>query len=129
MFDVAQPPLTRDPLGLIVESTRPWGKFTQFVSNETVTVKTLTVLPGQRLSLQRHAGRSEMWHVLEGTGLEATVGSDTSSLALGDYVWIPTGAIHRLANPGTDRGVVLEIAFGHFDEEDIERLQDDYDRT
>ena len=35
-------------------SERPWGQFQQFVSNEVVTVKIITVDPGQRLSLQTH---------------------------------------------------------------------------
>ena len=44
---------------------RPWGNFQQFVLNEAVTVKIITVNPGQRLSLQTHGHRDEMWQVLD----------------------------------------------------------------
>jgi mannose-1-phosphate guanylyltransferase/mannose-6-phosphate isomerase len=33
-----------------------------------------------------------------------------------------------MANSGNEPGRLLEIAFGYFDEDDIERLQDDYHR-
>ena len=35
---------------------------------------------------------------------------------------------HRIANPGTVRGRVLEIAYGYTTEDDTLRLQDDYGR-
>jgi mannose-1-phosphate guanylyltransferase/mannose-6-phosphate isomerase len=43
-------------------------------------------------------------------------------------VWVPCGATHRLGNIGSEPGRVLEMAFGEFDEDDIERLDDDYAR-
>jgi hypothetical protein len=36
----------RNPTSDIFVAERPWGSFTQFVSNETVTVKTITVEAG-----------------------------------------------------------------------------------
>ena len=59
-------PGDRDPSADIFSVERPWGDFQQFVSNETVTVKIITVQPGHRLSLQRHEHRGEMWQVLDG---------------------------------------------------------------
>ena len=41
---------------------------------------------------------------------------------------MPQGARHRMGNSGTAAGRLLEIAFGTFDEGDIERLEDDYAR-
>lgn len=116
-----------DRVADVLVSQRPWGRFEQFVANETVTVKTITVEPGRRLSLQRHRHREELWHVLDGRadthvdGVEATLGP-------GERVLVPRGAVHRLGNSGTEPVRVLEIAFGHFDEDDIERLEDDYSR-
>ncbi|MCX6894652.1 MAG: hypothetical protein NTZ16_03955, partial [Verrucomicrobia bacterium] len=37
---------------------RPWGSFKQFAFNQDTTVSLMTVLPGQRLSLQSHTGRA-----------------------------------------------------------------------
>ena len=43
-------------------------------------------------------------------------------------MWVPRGSTHRLGNPGPMLARVLEVAFGDFDEADIERLEDDYTR-
>lgn len=106
---------------------RPWGHFMQFVSNERVTVKTITVHPGHRLSLQTHGHRAEMWHVLD-TPVDVTVDGRTWSAQPGEMVWVPAGAVHRLGNSGESVARILEVAFGDFDEADITRLQDDYTR-
>ena len=46
-----------------------------------------------------------------------------------EEVWIPAGAVHRLSAPGDKGGRILEVAFGRFDEDDIERLEDVYARV
>lgn len=108
-------------------SERPWGQFQQFVSNEAVTVKIITVDPGQRLSLQTHGHRDEMWQVLD-VPLDIQVDDRTWAAQPGEQIWVPQGSRHRMSNSGNEPGRLLEIAFGVFDEDDIERLQDDYDR-
>ena len=117
----------RDPRDEIFVQERPWGQFEQFVSNERVTVKIITVEPGHRLSLQTHQHRGEFWQVLDGP-IEVTVGERTWSARQGEKVWVPQGAVHRMANKGERPGRLLEVAFGDFDEADIERLEDDYAR-
>ncbi|HYO86807.1 MAG TPA: phosphomannose isomerase type II C-terminal cupin domain [Dermatophilaceae bacterium] len=107
---------------------RPWGAFQSFVTNEQVTVKVITVNPGQRLSLQTHVGRAEMWQVLDDAALDVTVGDRSWRARRGDLVWVPQGATHRLGNSGPTPGRVLEVGFGQFDEDDIVRLDDDYSR-
>ena len=116
-----------DRVADVLVSQRPWGRFEQFVANEPVTVKTITVDAGCRLSLQRHTHREELWHVLDGRADAHVDGADLV-LGAGDRVLVPRGAVHRLGNSGTEPLRVLEIAFGHFDEDDIERLEDDYAR-
>jgi mannose-6-phosphate isomerase len=117
----------RDPRADIFTVERPWGQFQQFVSNETVTVKIITVEPGHRLSLQTHGRRGEFWQVLD-VPIEVTVAERTWTAEPGEHVWVPCGAIHRMANKGERAGRLLEIAFGDFDEADIVRLEDDYAR-
>jgi mannose-1-phosphate guanylyltransferase/mannose-6-phosphate isomerase len=114
-------------LAAVVPSDRPWGSFQQFVHNEAVTVKIITVAPLQRLSLQRHAQRDEFWQVIDGPA-DIEVGGHSTSVDADGRAWIPRGSTHRLGNRGTTPVRILEIAFGHFDEDDIERLDDDYDR-
>lgn len=107
---------------------RPWGRFQQYTLNEPSTVKTITIEPGRRLSLQRHQDRAEMWQVLAGP-VDVTIDDRSWSVAVGEMVWVPPGAVHRLGNSGEQPALVLELAFGAFDEADIERLQDDYARS
>lgn len=118
----------RRPAEEIFESERPWGGFQQLVSNESVTVKIITVQPGHRLSLQRHQSRSEMWTVLD-VPIDIVVDDRQWTAARGETIWVPQGATHRMGNSGDAPGRLLEVAFGHFDEDDIERLEDDYART
>jgi mannose-6-phosphate isomerase-like protein (cupin superfamily) len=118
---------TRNPVVDVFTITRPWGQFQQFVSNETVTVKIITVQPGHRLSLQRHMHRGEMWQVLD-VPIDITVNGRTWTAQPGETIWVPHGAIHRMGNSGPVAGRLLEVGFGYFDEGDIERLEDDYAR-
>lgn len=107
---------------------RPWGDFRSFCTNETVTVKVITVQPGQRLSLQKHAHRAELWTVLDDAPMEITVDDRTWQAGKDEQIWVPQGAVHRMANPGSQVARILEVGFGHFDEDDIVRLEDDYQR-
>jgi mannose-6-phosphate isomerase-like protein (cupin superfamily) len=116
-----------DPREGIFSVERPWGQFQQFVANQAVTVKIITVEPGHRLSLQTHDHRGEFWQVLD-VPIEVTVAERTWSAEPGEAVWVPCGAVHRMANKGERAGRLLEIAFGDFDEADIVRLEDDYAR-
>jgi len=108
---------------------RPWGSFQVLQNTETHKVKTILVLPGKRLSLQRHRFRAEHWYVVEGTGL-VTVNDDTIILDTGQAVDIPQGSWHRIANAGAINLVFIEVQTGtYFGEDDIERREDDYGRT
>ena len=60
--------------------------------------------------------------------IEVTVGDRTWEAQPGEAVWVPWGAVHRMANKGDQPGRLLEVAFGDFDEADIVRLEDDYAR-
>ncbi len=106
---------------------RPWGWFERFTLNEPTTVKFLRVEAGQQLSLQKHRKREEYWRVIEGSGVAHIDGVD-SEVVIGDSIEAPLGSTHRLLG-GPSGITVLEIAFGEFDENDIERLDDVYGRT
>lgn len=117
----------QDPRDEVFVEERPWGQFQQFATNEAVTVKIIRVDPGHRLSLQKHTQRSEFWQVLD-VPIEVTVDERTWEAQPGEAVWVPAGAVHRMSNKGDRSGRLLEIAYGAFDESDIERLEDDYSR-
>ena len=109
-----------------IRVTRPWGKFDQYATNEDVTVSLMTVQPGQRLSLQAHTARAELWIALD-DGAEVTIGDEILRPQAGDELWIPPNTQHRLA--ALDHPVrVLEVAFGNWQQADIVRFDDDYAR-
>ncbi len=108
---------------------RPWGQYEVLLDADTYKVKRITVLPGQRLSLQMHYRRAEHWAIVAGEG-EVTVGETTKRLGVGEHVYIPLEAKHRIANPGTEPLVFIEVQTGSYTgEDDIVRFSDDYGRT
>ena len=105
---------------------RPWGKFERFTLNEISTVKIITINGGEELSVQRHKNRREFWRVIGGGG-RALVGSEDYEANPGGEFFIPVGVLHSMKGGGG--GItILEIAFGDFDENDIERISDKYER-
>ena len=110
----------------IVFLFRPWGSFKQFANNEDVTVSLMTVKPDQRLSLQSHTGRAELWIVLD-DGAVVQINDDVFYPRAGDKLWIPANARHRLGSSGPSVRV-LEVAFGNWQQADITRYEDDFER-
>ena len=118
---------TIEMLNSISMTERPWGNFEQFTANETSTVKILEIKPQQRLSLQSHQHREELWMALD-DGVMAEINGIKRYLRKGDKVMVPKEAKHRLSSEA-EHVRVLEIAFGNFDEDDITRYEDDFGRT
>jgi mannose-6-phosphate isomerase len=106
---------------------KPWGKFEQFTKQEPVTVKIITVNPHESLSLQYHFKREEFWKILSGTG-ELTLGNCVTQANEGDEFFIEKKQRHRIKAKEA-KIKILEISFGAFDEEDIVRLEDKYQRN
>ena len=106
---------------------RPWGSFKQYAFNRDCTVSLMTVHPGQRLSLQSHTGRAELWIVLD-DGATVQVGDEITTYRAGDEIWIPANEKHRLSCAGPQPVRVLEVAFGNWQQDDITRYADDYAR-
>jgi mannose-6-phosphate isomerase len=106
---------------------RPWGEY-QVLGENPVCVKVITVNPNSRLSLQVHEHRSEIWFALE-SGLTAVVGDNLVALEPLQRIRVGQGEKHRLIND-TDKPLqVIELMYGMYDENDIFRLEDDYDRN
>ena len=108
---------------------RPWGSFTVLDETADYKVKRIEVLPGKRLSYQKHARRAEHWMVVHGTGKVTLDGSDRLVPA-GETVDVPIGTAHRVENPGDQILVFIEIQRGDYlGEDDIVRFEDDYGRA
>jgi len=107
---------------------RPWGSYTILEEQDKYKVKRIEVLPGQRLSYQKHEKRAEHWMIVGGRG-RVTLEDRDIDLSPGQAIDIPRGAAHRIANKGMDLLAVIEIQTGEYlGEDDIVRLEDDYGR-
>lgn len=105
---------------------RPWGSFTRFTNNELSTVKLLNVNKGEQLSLQYHTKREEFWKIISGNP-QIVIGDETFEAKEGDEFVVAVNTKHRISAPN-DNIVILEISKGEFDEDDIVRLEDKYNR-
>jgi len=121
----------------------------QFFSEKSITIqdttgaalplspKFLLVAPHQRLSWQRHQRRSEVWKFLsDGGAYSKSVDPDIQPIfntKEGDLAEIEQGQCHRLISQSDSFVLVAEV-WRHTDlknlsnEDDNERLQDDYNR-
>ncbi len=105
---------------------RPWGSFTRFTNNEPSTVKILHINKGEEFSLQYHTHRQEFWKIISGSP-EVIVDDKTFHPMEGEEFTIAPRMDHRISAPINDV-TVLEISTGTFDEDDIVRLEDKYNR-
>ena len=107
---------------------RPWGYYESVDAGERFQVKRLVVAPKGKLSLQKHLHRAEHWVVVRGTA-EVTIGDKVSTVHENESVYVPIGAVHRLANPGKIPLELVEVQSGSYlGEDDIERFDDVYRR-
>lgn len=108
---------------------RPWGEYFVLDDSPTHKVKRIVVKPGGRLSYQYHHRRSEVWTIVCGEALITLDGIEKNFKA-GEVAQIPLGAKHRIQNPGTEKLIFIEVQLGdYFGEDDIVRIEDDYNRN
>ena len=114
---------------MLEKSERPWGRYEVLQENPTHKVKCIWVLPGKRLSYQRHKFRAEHWFIVKGDG-EVTIDGASKRVRAGDSVDFGIGVAHRIANIGVTDLIFVEVQTGtYFGEDDIERLEDDFGRA
>ena len=107
---------------------RPWGSYEVVYSDRNFTTKILHVNPGARLSLQLHEYRDEIWSPVNDL-IDVVVGGVESVLLPGENIKVPRGAVHRIINPHMEKSVqVVEVMTGKYSEEDIIRIDDDWNR-
>lgn len=109
---------------------RPWGRYEILFESEYCKVKRIIVKPGQRLSYQYHHKREEAWTVVSGIA-RITLDDVTKDYEAGETILIPLEAKHRMENPSEDKDMILiEVQTGeYFGEDDIIRIEDDYERA
>lgn len=118
----------RARLAETVHDRRPWGEYWVLADTDRYKVKRIDVLPGKRLSYQKHFKRSEHWFIVNGVA-KVTLDGKEIILRAGEPIDIPVGTAHRIENIGEDVLTFIEVQHGtYFGEDDIIRLQDDYGR-
>ena len=90
---------------------RPWGYYQGVDIGARYQVKRIVVKPSATLSLQKHFHRAEHWVVVHGTA-EVAVGAETRTVHENEFVYIPIGSLHRLANPGKIPLELIEVQVG-----------------
>ena len=111
------------------QTERPWGYY-KVLHNElgVVKVKELVVMPGKKLSMQKHQQRAEHWFITKGVATVYTINSRTTDYELlGEYkmfdkLHIEKGEWHQLCNETESPLKIVEIQYGEScTEDDIER--------
>src|SRR6202046_839361 len=108
---------------------RPWGYYQSIDQGSRYQVKRIVVRPGGRLSLQKHHHRAEHWVVVRGAA-EVTLNDKVTLVHENESIYLPMGSTHRLANPGKIDVELIEVQTGsYFGEDDILRIEDDFNRV
>lgn len=135
---------------------RPWGEYGLYALNEHSTSKILYVVKGGWLSMQYHFQRSQLYVILDDmfeiqystepvpkeiidienndkkaieTELFMNKHLVTEIAYEGDIFGFEKLCIHRTRYLGPRAyGKILDVAYGHNDEEDIVRIKDEYGR-
>ena len=108
---------------------RPWGTYEVLDEGDLFKVKRIEVLPGKRLSYQKHSKRAEHWFVVSGIA-KVTLDDEEIRVSAGKAIDIPIGAAHRVENDMTETLVFIEVQRGtYLGEDDIVRLHDDFGRV
>ncbi len=108
---------------------RPWGRFHVLEDTDYFKSKVITVWAGQKLSYQSHKKRAEHWTIVKGEA-EVTLNDKVHKLKYGEHIHIPLEAKHRIANPGKEDLIFIEVQIGtYFGEDDITRYEDIYGRS
>ena len=108
---------------------RPWGSFYVIHDEQNYKLKRIEVNSNHRLSYQYHKKRSETWTIIEGEAT-VTIEGKIKKYYKGQTVIIPKGAKHRVENNQSNKLIFIEVQTGsYFGEDDIVRIEDDYQRT
>lgn len=110
-----------------MKEERPWGTFEVLAEGPTFKIKVIKVNQGHRLSLQRHKYRAEHWLIVEGHAL-VEIDGERSMVAPNESVDVDYGVTHRIGAPQGDVTFIEVQTGSYFGEDDIERLEDDYNR-
>lgn len=108
---------------------RPWGRYEILFESKSCKVKRIIVKPQQRLSYQYHFKRQEAWTIIQGTAT-ITLNDIVKDYPVGSTALIGLKDKHRVQNKDPKNDLIfIEVQTGtYFGEDDIIRVEDDYNR-
>ena len=107
---------------------RPWGYYTILDESSNHKTKYIYVETGKRLSYQRHEKRHEHWFIVSGHPY-VTINGASRVMSPGHSIDIKAGDLHRIESQ-SDPVEFIEVQTGtYFGEDDIQRIEDDYNRN
>ncbi len=105
---------------------KPWGFYEILYELNNYKIKKIVINKDHKISLQYHFNRDEYWIVIDGFGI-STINNLKENLYKGKSLFIPNKTIHRI-EAKTDLEII-EVQIGDCNENDIVRLEDDYNRV
>jgi len=105
---------------------RPWGTIFQIVCRKRFAINIIKIEAFQRLSLQSHQFRDELW-ILVAQKSVVEVAANKIISGIINFVWIQKNVRHRLKSM-RNPVYFLELALGEYSLDDIIRYEDDYNR-
>lgn len=111
---------------MITRTLKPWGS-EELIVDHPYVVKSITMLPGMRCSLQKHVHKHETIFVHSGR-LMIQISNRKDVYTPGMTCVIPAGTVHRMGVSAVDEepAIYIECSTPHLD--DVIRLEDDYGR-
>ena len=108
---------------------KPWGSYTNLLDESYTKVKQIVIKPGESPSYQYHYKRSEIWVIVQGTGV-CKLDGEEYEVTVGDVIAIDEEQKHQITNTGETDLIFVEVQLGeYFGEDDIVRLEDKYGRV
>ena len=108
---------------------KPWGSYVVLSKSNDFLIKKIIVRPEGVLSYQSHNFRSEHWIIIEGKAT-VIINNRTFYKSENENIFIPKKSKHRVLNESSKKRLVfIEVQTGtYFGEDDIVRIEDDYNR-
>lgn len=109
---------------------KPWGAYKILYQNKEIKIKIIRIIPSKRTSLQYHKQRTEEFYPLS-DNIRFIIGKQNilTTIFNDNVIKVRKKKLHRIENVGhKDEAIILEIQKGICKENDIVRLDDDWNR-
>jgi mannose-6-phosphate isomerase len=107
---------------------RPWGYYTILNESSNHKTKYIYIEAGKRLSYQKHKKRHEHWFIVSGNPY-VTINGVSKIMSPGHSIDIKAGDLHRIESQGKPVEFIEVQTGTYFGEDDIQRIEDDYNRN